>query len=350
VEKSKKSKSVFTTVAVIVIVALVTVGFFVYESKKPYEEKSDTDFAMGSMVTVKTYGCGNNKIADKITKSIKELDTNTLTNKVNSSLVGRINSGETVTLSGNEKELFLDCISIFSKTDGKAALTVGELSSLWDFDSETKKVPDESDILNALKTVDDKKIVIDGDSVYLNGDAKLDFGSVGKGAACDEAAEILDENGVENAVVAVGGSIFAKGHTAKSREIRVGIKNPIVTDYAYFGYIETDYAFISTSGNYEKAFVSDGKLYHHLLDCTTGYPVGGELVSVTVVCDNGARSDALATACFVLGYSDKTLSLLKEYNAEAVFVFADQSVKMSEKIKESFILTDDTFRVSVYES
>ena len=102
--------------------------------------------------------------------------------------------------------------------------------------------------------------------------------------------------------------------------------------------------FISTSGDYEKYFEQDGKRYHHIIDPSTGYPSEGDLTSVTVISDSGLESDALSTACFVLGYK-KSLGLLNQYNAEAVFIFKDKTVAVTDGIKKSFEIKNSDYTV-----
>lgn len=347
---SKKSKSIISTVAVVFFVILAVVGFFMSQRYKTYKENSKIDFAMGTVVTVKTFGSAPKGIEERIIESIKSLDTDILTNKVSTSVIGRVNSGEKVVLDKDIHRMITDCLEIYSKTGGKAALTVGSLSALWDFDSGKNNVPKKSEIVTALKKTDDSKILIDNSALSVTDSVKLDLGSVGKGAACDKAARILKENGVENSVIAVGGSIYAKGFTANGKKINVGIRNPFGNENDFFAIFSTSDAFISTSGNYEKVFEKNGKTYHHLLDCTTGYPVENSLMSVSVICDNGAKSDALSTACFVLGYGKKSLELLKENGAKAIFVFRDRSVKIDKLLSDDFSLTDTDFTVSEYEA
>ena len=75
----------------------------------------------------------------------------------------------------------------------------------------------------------------------------------------------------------------------------------------------------------ERYFEKDGKRYHHILDATTGYPAETDIISVTVVCDSGILSDALSTACFILG-EEESRPLLEKYNASAIFVDKDMKI------------------------
>ena len=102
---------------------------------------------------------------------------------------------------------------------------------------------------------------------------------------------------------------------------------------------------VSTSGNYEKFFVENNKTYHHILNAKTGYPADSSLSSVTVVCESGVLSDALSTACYILGYND-SLELLKKYDAEAVFVFKDKTVRVTDGLESKFTLTDESFVIA----
>jgi len=97
--------------------------------------------------------------------------------------------------------------------------------------------------------------------------------------------------------------------------------------------------FVSTSGTYEKEFTQDGKTYHHLLNPKNGMPQDNGLVSVSVVCDNGALSDALSTACFVLGLDDG-MKLAESYQAGTVFVDQNGKVTVSSDLKGKFQLTN----------
>ena len=88
----------------------------------------------------------------------------------------------------------------------------------------------------------------------------------------------------------------------------------------------------------EKYFEQDGVLYHHLLDPKTGYPAESGLVSVTVVAKSGVLSDALSTACFVLGREDG-MKLLEEFDAEGIFINSDNNITVTDGLKDRFTRT-----------
>ena len=127
----------------------------------------------------------------------------------------------------------------------------------------------------------------------------------------------------------------------QSKKINVGIRNPRGEANDYMGILSLKDCCISTSGDYEKVLTVNGKKYHHILNPKTGYPAESGLMSVTIVCDSGLLSDALSTACFVMGY-EKSLPLLKEFDAEAVFITHDNYVFVTNGLKDKFQLSEST--------
>lgn len=125
----------------------------------------------------------------------------------------------------------------------------------------------------------------------------------------------------------------------------VSIRDPRGAANDIFATFELPCGFVSTSGDYERFFEKDGVSYHHIIDPKTGYPADGGLIAVTVCAKSGALSDALSTACFVLGY-EKSLPLLKEYGAEAVFVKADKTVYVTDGLKASFELKNGGYALA----
>ncbi|MDO4731580.1 MAG: FAD:protein FMN transferase, partial [Clostridia bacterium] len=165
----------------------------------------------------------------------------------------------------------------------------------------------------------------------------LDLGAVGKGYGCDKAIEIYSQNNVDDAVISVGGTIGLYSAEDK-KEWTVAIKDPFEAmkgNYSTIGNIRLNKGYIATSGLYEKYFNEDDTIYHHILDPDTGYPVENELMSVTVVSQTGVLSEILSTACFVMGV-ENSKEVLKQYNAQAVFVLKDKNIYVTDGIFDNF--------------
>lgn len=321
---TKKTKRMILSVtAVIAVIAVIVSVIVIDKRKEEYPSDTKNSVAMGTIVTVKVYGEKAAAHTDSISKMVSSVE-NVISRKIDTSPVSVLNkTGKT----DNEmvSSLLETCLSVSKDSGGVFDVSIGKVSSLWDFDSEKNEVPDEQDIKAALGTVDYTKIKLDGSAVSVGKNQQLDLGAVGKGYACDVIRAYLREAGVDGAVVSVGGSILAYGkRNDRGDKWRVAVRDPD-NESGYIGTIRLDEGFVSTSGDYEKYFEKDGKRYHHILNAKTGYPSESDLRSVTVVCDSGALSDALSTACFILG-EEESKTLLSQYGASAVFIDKDGNI------------------------
>lgn len=324
-ELNPKTKRIIGIIAaVIAVVALAVCAYFYNSSKQDFDSYTKNGIAMGTVITVKTYGDTTAPKAEAIMSVINQLDK-TISWREKDSAVARVNNGENVRL--NElSQIVARCKDVAENSDGAFDPTIGNVSTLWDFGGDNERLPTDSEIQNALKTVDYTKMKFDG-AVSVDKGQKIDLGAVGKGYACDMVKTYLESTDIEGAVVSVGGSILAYGHRNKAGDKwRIAVKHPR-NEQGILGTISLDEGFVSTSGDYEKYFEKDGKRYHHILDARTGYPAESDLISVTIITDNGLLSDALSTACFILG-SEKGKALAEKYNASAIFVNKEEKIEV----------------------
>ena len=216
------------------------------------------------------------------------------------------------------------------------------MAKTWNIDGENTVIPSEAKIQAAKGKIDYKDIEVNKQSVKTNPkEVQVDLGALGKGIGADEAYEYLkNDEKITGAVIAVGGSVCVYGNKDDGSSWNVGIQDPRNEDGNMLGVVKTkEDCFVSTSGDYEKYIEKDGKRYHHILDSKTGYPSDSGLISVTIVCKSGIDSDGLSTACFALGI-DKSKELLKEYEAEAIFVDKDYKVSVTDGINFELLNTD----------
>lgn len=234
--------------------------------------------------------------------------------------IWRINHahGQPVEVSEETVSLLHTAIDYCAKSEGCYDITIGAVSELWDFHSDPPSVPDEEAVAKALETVDYRNIQIDGNRVaLLTPGAQLDLGSIAKGYIADRMRDYLASNGVQSAVLDLGGNIYVLGGKPDGGDFRVGIQSPF--DQSQLGTVLVRDKSLVTSGVYQRSFTVDGKRYHHLLDVSTGYPVENGLASVTVVTDQSVDGDALSTILFCLG-EEKGMELADRLGVAAVFV------------------------------
>lgn len=214
---------------------------------------------------------------------------------------------------------------------GKFDITLGQVTDLWDFHGEHPAVPSASDVEKALAAVDYQQIQISGNKVSMaNPEGKINLGGIGKGFIADRAAGHLESLGVHSAIVNFGGNIVAIGSNGKN-PFKIGIKDPNSESGDILGAVTVEDATVVTSGVYERCFEQDGKIYHHILDVETGYPVDSDVLSVTLVAPKGYSGvcDALSTTCLIYGVEDGMKLIEGADNVDAIFVNRDGEILMT---------------------
>ncbi|MBR3754246.1 MAG: FAD:protein FMN transferase [Clostridia bacterium] len=331
----KKKGAILAAVAVVILAAVIVCDFLFNKTV------SDTFLAMNTTVSAELTGLKSEDALTQVKEKILYLDEKLLSRTNENSEIYSVNSGKTEV--SNELASLLNVMKQLEKNSGGAfCIGVAQLTDLWGIGTEYARVPDEAEIKAAIKNCYDWQI--DGNTVYLPEGVKLDLGAVGKGEACDHANSTVSFKNCKESVVAVGGSVLLHSTVPKAL-FKVGIRDPLGEANEYCAVLEIGEACVSTSGNYERFFEDEsGKRYHHIFDPSTGYPADSGLMSVTVVTQSGTISDALSTACFVLGI-EKSLPLLERYNAEAVFITEDKQIitTYGELENETVTVTNDIY-------
>lgn len=338
-ENGAKKKLNKKSLIAIILCAVIVFGIVSYDFISGRSSCEKTSVAMGTVVTVKLFGFGAKNDLDKIETEINGLENSVLSWRKEGSDVYRINkgSGTQVSVSPDTVKIIGQCIDISDDCGGVFDITIGNVTKLWDFGGNNQRLPSDDEIKTALGSVGYKNVSISGNAVQIKKSQSLDLGAVGKGFVCDKIKELLDKGRTKSAVVSVGGSLLIYGN----RTFSVGIVNPD-NDKQSMGTLKLKDTCVSTSGNYEKYFEQDGKRYHHILNAKTGYPATSEFKSVTVVCESGLISDALSTVCYIAGYR-KSVEILKKFGAEAVFIFNNNAVRVTDGLSGKFTVTDDSY-------
>lgn len=310
-------KAVLAAVAVIAVLLAV---FVFYDGV--LNKASETDFfSMNTYVSAKVTGYESDLCTAEIRKITENLDLKILSRTSDDSLVSLLNKNGGGEVDVQTAAYFSLLLDVCEKSGGAFDFTLGGVSDLWNFGS-NPAIPDEKAIAEALSHSGYQKLNLSGGKLLMQDkSAVLDFGASGKGIALDSIKAYLETRDVKNAVVSVGGSTLLFG----GRDFTVGIRNPEGNSGSYIAKLHMGEGCVSSSGSYEQFFEENEKRYHHILDPETGYPVDNGLVSVTIVSESGLLSDALSTACFVLGI-EKGSALAAEYGCTAIFVTEDKQI------------------------
>lgn len=239
-------------------------------------------------------------------------------------------------------EFSIDAYKNISKSNN---IAIGNLTSLWKKEMEKAvdlngKLPDDKKIKDALKDINIDNIVINREknTVYIkNKKTKIDVGAVAKGYATEKVLNSLKEKGLKSAIISAGGNVKAIGHPFEKNKNKwaIGIQTPnydgSVNDIK--DVIYTDDVCAVTSGDYQRFYYVNGKMYNHIIDPKTGYPKN-EIKSVTVVYKDSAICDFLSTSLFLNDVKTGKEILKKVKGSEAFWILKDGSVDFTDGMKK----------------
>ena len=252
---------------------------------------------------------------------------------IETSEISKINNagGEPVEVSDETAGLIEEGIKYGDISDGQFDITIASATDLWNFtDNEEKILPDPDELAEAVTHIDYHCIKVEGNTVTLTDpEARIDLGGIAKGYIADRLKEYLKDEGIEHALIDLGGNMLTLGRRYDGNDFRIGIQKPFADTGTAMAVVSVNDKSVVTSGDYERYFEKDGVIYHHILDPDTGYPVQNDLDQVTITSDQSVDGDALSTTCFAMGLEDG-LELIRSLDGiEAVFVTKDGEMHTS---------------------
>ncbi len=271
-----------------------------------FEESLD---AMGSAWSVVLYGEDRFKLQAAVESAfdeVRRLD-GMLSNYRPDSEWTRVNNEAgkgPVRVSEELFNLLSACIRYSEASDGAFDITVGPLMRVWGFYKGSGRFPHRAEIKGALASVGYRHIVLNRQERtvrFTRPKLEMDPGGIGKGYAVDRMVAILRAAGVTSGFVTAGSSsIYAIGSPPNEpRGWRVSIRHPKDANRSVEE-IHLKNESMSTSGNYEKFFRADGKIWAHIMDPRTGYPAQG-MLSVSVIAPKTLDSEAWTKPYFING-------------------------------------------------
>ena len=281
----------------------------------------------GSYYSITYFDNQNRNFAHEFDSIFKEIE-NTLSLWDENSIIRKVNRNDTAVVLN---QIFIDNFNYAMRaaelSEGYFDPTIGPLVSAWGFHFKEGMMMTPEIVDSLRQLVGYKKVKIEeGRVVKENPNMTLDFNAVAQGYTTDMIGEFLLSKDVDNFLVDVGGEIMAKGNKANGDFWKVGIEKPaenkddarIVQEI-----IELKDRSIVTSGNYRKYVEQDGKRYSHSLNPMTGYPSENNLLSATIICDNTAWADCLASICMLVGMEKAIEIIDTQDNVEAFFIYEE---------------------------
>lgn len=288
-------------------------------------------------------------IADRELDYQHEIDS--VFNVVNQSLstyiptsdISRINKGDAdVTVDAMFREVFLLSKEIYEHTSGYFDPTVGIMVNAWGFGPGKKVAMDSVKVDSLMQYVGLHKVNLTADNKiqkeYAN--TYLDFNAIAKGYAIDRLAKMMDEKGIEDYLLEVGGELVGKGmNQIKQKPWVVGIDDPqIGLGRKLKILIQLQDKTLASSGNYRKFRIDSltGKKYVHTIDPKTGYTKNASTLGVTVLASACATADAYATAFMAMPLDKVKEILASEKDLEAYVVYLDEDGQTKEYMTDGF--------------
>jgi thiamine biosynthesis lipoprotein len=221
--------------------------------------------------------------------------------------IGRLNaaSGQWVDVSPETLEVLGKSLWAGKISSGTFDITFQSMSGLWKFGDAMDakpKPPARAAVLAAKKLIDYRKVETDlaGKRARVGEGQSIGLGGIAKGYIVDRAVKLLYGAGLRAFLVQAGGDLYGAGHKPDGTRWISGIQDPRGAQGQFFATIELEDRAFSTAGDYARAYVSDGKRYHHIIDPRTGYPATA-CRSVTVWAPDAFVADAIDDAVFILG-------------------------------------------------
>ncbi|MBZ4662689.1 MAG: apbE [Caloramator sp.] len=234
----------------------------------------------------------------------------------------------------------------FNKISNKFDITIGPLSLLWSKKLKNNQIPSKEEVKNIKSLVDSRDVVIKEDFVSLKReDMMMDLGAIAKGYATDISKDILKAFSVKNVLLDFGGNIYTIGKN-KGKHWSIGIQNPFSDRGEILGILSSTDESIVTSGINERYTKIGDKIYHHIIDKYTGYPVENEVASATIVSQSSIDADAFATIILLEGLKEG-VKLIHYFNLEGIIVTKDKEIFVSRGLCErlNFICDYQIFKI-----
>ena len=271
---------------------------------------------------------------------LRKLDSELNAHNANS-IIGRLNSGETVTLEPEMTDFLCTAVSYTNILSEYFDITVNPIVESWAKAEEANELP--ADIPEKLKLVgaDCLHIDIDNNTAQIeeNG-ASITLGAIAKGFAANLLADRMRQDGISSGLINLGGNIYAVGKKPDGSEWNIAVSDPENNAQAAVTVKCADKAVV-TSGDYERYFDLNGKRYHHIIDPKTGYPSESGLNSVTVIDRDAELCDVLSTTLFVAGIDDAK-KIIEKFSVDAILIEND-NIYYTDGLTDKLELNNEKF-------
>ncbi|PIT59901.1 thiamine biosynthesis protein ApbE [Snodgrassella alvi] len=230
-------------------------------------------------------------------------------------------------------------------------VAIGPIVKLWKIGFNGHSIPPAKEIAHRLTLTNPHLIELDqtNHTVYLaKAGMEIDLGAIAKGYIADITRLVLAQYGIHQAIINCGGNVLTIGSSPLTprQQWHIGLKRPFATADTLLGILHVQDKSVVTSGIYERYFILNEQLYHHIIDPFTGYPLDNELQSVTIISDNSLTGDIYSTILYGFGVRQGLRELEKHKNMGAIFVTKAKKIFIKSNQHFKFELLADDYELS----
>ncbi|MGL5574199.1 MAG: FAD:protein FMN transferase, partial [Sarcina sp.] len=255
--------------------------------------------------------------------------------------------GEPFKCSKDMMELLVKAKNYSKLTEGAFYITSEKLVRAWNIGKKNFELLEQIQVINLLKTINYENINLDEKNLIASKseNQKVSFGAIAKGYATDKVVDILKKYDIKSAVINLGGNIFMLGENNEGKHWNVGIQHPLKSTGESVGIIGVKSKSIVTLGSYERYSSLNGKMYSHIIDLKTGYPIENNLLSISIISNKSIDGDGLSTGLFILGEKRAFEIIESLEQIECVIILKNKEILLSSGLKNAFMIVDTNFVV-----
>ena len=300
--------------------------------------------AQGSTYSIKYIASEEEVTKNQIDSLLTAFDLSLSTYRPDSK-ISKINSGDsTVVVDDFFTETFQLSNQIYKETNGLFDPTIGVLVNAYGFGPNKKHqdlAPKQIDSL--LQFVGFDKIALKSNKTISKKykETFIDFNAIAQGYSVDVVVNYLKSKGIENAIVEIGGELFALGkNTIDNKNWVVGIDDPLQKpeERTLIAKVNLENLGMATSGNYRKVMIDEvtGNKFVHIINPKTGLAQKNNVLSATVLSKSSAISDGYATAFMLMSLDESKVFLQKHPELYVMLLYSDSDNKMQQFTTENF--------------
>ena len=300
--------------------------------------------AQGSTYSVKYIASEEKVTKNQIDSLLIAFDLSLSTYRPDSK-ISKINAGDsTVVVDDFFTETFQLSNQIYKETNGLFDPTIGILVNAYGFGPNKKQENlSQKQIDSLLQFVGFDKIALNSDRTISkrHKETFIDFNAIAQGYSVDVVVNYLKSKGIENAIVEIGGELFALGkNTIENKNWVVGIDDPLQKpeERTLIAKVNLENLGMATSGNYRKVMIDEktGKKFVHIINPKTGLAQKNNVLSATVLSKSSAISDGYATAFMLMSLEESKLFLQNHKDLYVMLLYVDATNKMQQFTTENF--------------